>query len=115
MEAPAGQGYEEGSSWSRGQSWAIYGFAISYAHTKEQKYLDAAKQTAHYFIANVSLTDYLPCVISEHPRSRCIMIPQPVPAQPAAFWRSRNMCRKMRKTCMRKVPADPACHGRTVL
>ncbi len=60
LEAPAGQGYGEGSSWSRGQSWAVYGFAISYAHTKEQKYLDAAKQTAHYFIANVSLTDYLP-------------------------------------------------------
>lgn len=60
LEAPAGQGCAEGSSWSRGQSWAVYGFAISYAHTKEQKYLDAAKQTAHYFIANVSLTEYLP-------------------------------------------------------
>ena len=42
-ELPAGQGCAEGSAWSRGQAWAIYGFAISYAHTKEQKYLDAAK------------------------------------------------------------------------
>ena len=60
LELPGGQGYGEGSSWSRGQSWALYGFAISYAHTKEQKYLDAAKQSAHYFIANAALHDYLP-------------------------------------------------------
>lgn len=60
LEAPGGQGFGEGSSWSRGQAWAIYGFVISYAHTKEQRYLDAAKQVAHYFISNVALTDYLP-------------------------------------------------------
>ena len=57
---PAGQGYAEGSAWSRGQAWAIYGFAISYAHTKEQKYLDAAKRAAHFFIANTAVTGYLP-------------------------------------------------------
>lgn len=60
LEAPAGQGYASGSSWSRGQAWALYGFALSYHHTKEQKYLDAAKRVAHYFISNVALTDYLP-------------------------------------------------------
>lgn len=60
LEAPAGQGYASGSSWSRGQAWALYGFALSYHHTKEQKYLDAAKRIAHYFISNVALTDYLP-------------------------------------------------------
>ncbi|MFQ9510526.1 MAG: glycoside hydrolase family 88 protein [Lachnospiraceae bacterium] len=60
LETPAGQGFADGSSWSRGQSWAIYGFAISYAHTKENRYLDAAKQVSHYFMANVALTNYLP-------------------------------------------------------
>ena len=59
-EKPAGQGYAEGSSWSRGQSWALYGMAISYSHTKEDKYLEAAKRCAHYFIENVSKIDYLP-------------------------------------------------------
>lgn len=59
-ELPAGQGYAEGSAWSRGQAWAVYGFAISYAHTKEQKYLDAAKRAAHFFLANAALTGYLP-------------------------------------------------------
>lgn len=59
-DLPGGQGYACGSSWSRGQAWALYGFAISYAHTKEERYLDAAKRAAHYFIANVGVNDYLP-------------------------------------------------------
>ena len=29
-----GQGYSVGSSWSRGQGWGLYGFTISYEHTK---------------------------------------------------------------------------------
>ena len=60
LEAPGGQGYGENSSWSRGQAWALYGFALSYHHTKEEKYLDTAKRVAHYFIANAAMTDYLP-------------------------------------------------------
>jgi len=56
-----GQGYCEGSSWSRGQSWALYGFVISYLHTGEQRYLDCAKRVAHYFIANCC-DDWLPRV-----------------------------------------------------
>ena len=35
----AGQGYGVDSSWSRGCAWAVYGFALSYAHTKEERYL----------------------------------------------------------------------------
>lgn len=53
---PAGQGYAEGSSWSRGQAWAIYGFALAFAHTGKTEYLNAAKRTAHYFIANTTLS-----------------------------------------------------------
>lgn len=56
LEKPAGQGYAQGSSWSRGQAWAIYGFALAFAHTGNTAYLDAAKRTAHYFIANVTLS-----------------------------------------------------------
>lgn len=60
LDTPGGQGIAPGSSWSRGQSWALYGFAISYAHTKEEKYLDAAKRAAHYFISNLAISGYLP-------------------------------------------------------
>lgn len=48
-----GQGYSPDSSWSRGQSWALYGFTLSYLHTGEVRYLDAAKRVAHYFISSV--------------------------------------------------------------
>lgn len=57
---PGGQGYESGSSWSRGQAWAIYGFALSYRHTGEVRYLDAAKRTAAYFVLNAAQTGYIP-------------------------------------------------------
>ena len=47
-------------SWSRGQSWAVYGYALSYRYTGRQEYLDAAKQVANYFIACISQTGYVP-------------------------------------------------------
>ena len=56
----AGQGFGLGSAWSRGQSWALYGMALSYAHTKKEEYLDAAKRVAHYFISSLSMSDWLP-------------------------------------------------------
>ena len=59
IEYLAGQGMAVGSSWSRGQAWAIYGFVLSYIHTGKSEYLDVAKRVAHYFIAAVC-EDYLP-------------------------------------------------------
>lgn len=59
IETFAGQGFEVGSSWSRGQAWGLYGFALSYIHTQKQEYLDTAKRIAHYFISCVC-DDYLP-------------------------------------------------------
>ena len=63
----AGQGYAVGSSWSRGTSWGIYGFILSYIYTKEQRYLDTAKKIAHYFIANCAATDWLPLLDFRQP------------------------------------------------
>ena len=53
-----GQGYKQGSSWTRGQGWAIYGFAQSYQWTKEQRYLETAKKVADYFICEAKKNDY---------------------------------------------------------
>lgn len=58
LDKPAGQGYGKGSAWSRGQAWAIYGMALSYRYTGNERYLDAAKRSAHYFIANAAMWDY---------------------------------------------------------
>ncbi|MDR0885732.1 MAG: glycoside hydrolase family 88 protein [Clostridiales Family XIII bacterium] len=62
IEILGGQGYAADSSWSRGQAWAIYGFALSYHHTKDEYYLNTAKRVANYFIANVGATDWIPLV-----------------------------------------------------
>ena len=57
-----GQGYPgyAMSSWSRGQAWGIYGFALSYRNTGKMEYLETAKKIAHYFMVNIAETDYLP-------------------------------------------------------
>ena len=67
LDNPGGQGYESGSSWSRGQSWAVYGFALSYRHTGDQSFLDTAKQCAHYCISSLAVTDWLPLVDYRQP------------------------------------------------
>ena len=60
IKSHKGMGYGEDSSWSRGQAWGVYGFAMSYMFTGKKEYLDTAKRIANYFIASVSLTDWLP-------------------------------------------------------
>ena len=61
IETIGGQGYTVGSCWSRGQAWALYGFILSYIHTKNPDYLDTAKRVANYFIS-ACCTDWLPRV-----------------------------------------------------
>ena len=57
VKSHGGQGYAEGSSWTRGQAWAIYGFALSYRHTKQEKYLDTARKVCFGDISLDSLHD----------------------------------------------------------
>ena len=59
LDAPAGQGYAPGSSWSRGQAWALYGFALSFLHTGKQEYLETARRVADYFISQIQ-DDWIP-------------------------------------------------------
>jgi unsaturated chondroitin disaccharide hydrolase len=52
------QGYQDESTWARGQAWAVYGFALSYRYTKEDLFLTVAKETAKVFIKNLP-SDYV--------------------------------------------------------
>jgi rhamnogalacturonyl hydrolase YesR len=45
------QGYAHGSTWARGQAWAIYGFTATYRETGNPKYLEQADK-AFEFVAN---------------------------------------------------------------
>lgn len=60
LQSVGGQGYAEGSSWTRGQAWALYGFYISYRHTGNERYLNTAKRVADYFIANIPESNLIP-------------------------------------------------------
>ena len=48
-----GQGLSPRSTWSRGQSWAVNGFARGFALTGDTRLLDAARRTADYWISRV--------------------------------------------------------------
>lgn len=60
IKSHKGQGYEEGSAWTRGQGWGIYGFALSYKHTKKQEYLDAACRIADFYLAHIPESGRIP-------------------------------------------------------
>lgn len=60
IQSRGGQGYGHGSSWTRGQAWAIYGFTLSFIHTGKQEYLDTAKKVADYFIASTPADGLIP-------------------------------------------------------
>ena len=44
------QGYNNESSWARGQAWAIYGAALAYRYTKARAWLDVFYRVAAYFL-----------------------------------------------------------------
>jgi uncharacterized protein YyaL (SSP411 family) len=47
------QGYNDSSAWSRGQAWAIHGFAAAFARTQQRALLEGAEKSADFFIANL--------------------------------------------------------------
>lgn len=47
------QGKYDESTWSRGQAWAVYGFALSYMYTKDPYFLEVAEKASDYFINNL--------------------------------------------------------------
>lgn len=60
MRDYGGQGYAQGSSWTRGQAWGLYGFVMSFRHTGAARYLAMAEKIAAYFTAHIPADDVLP-------------------------------------------------------
>lgn len=54
----AGQGFSVDSAWARGASWALYGLTLSYRYTKEERYLEAAKRVADFWMKSTG-SDYV--------------------------------------------------------
>lgn len=53
------QGYNNDSTWSRGQAWGINGFTMVYRETNDPNFLNTAKKVADYFIDHLP-DDYVP-------------------------------------------------------
>lgn len=53
IEALGGQGYSATSAWSRGAAWAIYGFALAYKYTGKERYLQASKKIADFYLGQL--------------------------------------------------------------
>ncbi|MEY8357178.1 glycoside hydrolase family 88 protein [Lachnospiraceae bacterium 54-53] len=47
------QGYADESTWARGQAWAVYGYALTYRYTKEERFLQVAEKAAEMFQKNL--------------------------------------------------------------
>ena len=77
-----GQGYAQGSSWTRGQTWALYGFVMSYKHTGAVRYLAMAQKVAEYLL-RISPQMGASRWTSASPPNRNIMTTLPPPWLPA--------------------------------
>lgn len=44
------QGFQDDSSWARGQAWALYGFGTAYAFDGDSRFLSTARACADFFI-----------------------------------------------------------------
>ncbi len=64
------QGYSDESMWSRGQSWAIYGYTTVYRYTHEQRFLDHAQKVTDIYLKRLRETsdDWVPIWDMDDPR-----------------------------------------------
>ena len=64
------QGYADGSMWSRGQSWAIYGYTMVYRYTHEARFLAFAQKVADVYLQRLRSTsnDWVPLWDMDDPR-----------------------------------------------
>ncbi|KAG7453040.1 glucuronyl hydrolase [Guyanagaster necrorhizus] len=54
------QGYADNSTWSRGQAWAVYGYANMYNWTGDSNYLVTARHAATYFLDTLPSNGIVP-------------------------------------------------------
>ena len=64
------QGYADWSMWSRGQSWAIYGYTMVYRYTHDKRFLDFAQKVTDIYLKRLGETsdDWVPLWDMDDPR-----------------------------------------------
>ncbi|MGB7394240.1 MAG: glycoside hydrolase family 88 protein [Pricia sp.] len=51
------QGFNDESSWARGQAWGIYGYTMAYRYTRDTTYLAQAEATADFYLSHNKLRE----------------------------------------------------------
>ena len=66
------QGLADSSMWSRGQSWAIYGYTMVYRYTKEPRFLAHAQKVTDIYLKRLKETsnDWVPIWDMDDPRGQ---------------------------------------------
>ena len=54
------QGYKDDSFWARGQAWGVYGSAIGYTYTHDEKFLDVFRKALAFYLSRLP-EDMIPC------------------------------------------------------
>ncbi|MBB1379337.1 glycoside hydrolase family 88 protein [Pseudoalteromonas sp. SR43-2] len=65
------QGLTDDSSWSRGQAWGAYGYTMVYRYTKDEKFLNHARNIVNYLLSHKNMPEdlvpYFDYDAPEHP------------------------------------------------
>lgn len=59
VQGKTGQGYADDSCWSRGQGWGIYGFALMYSYTADERWKKMCLKLCDYFLSQLT-PSYIP-------------------------------------------------------
>jgi unsaturated chondroitin disaccharide hydrolase len=109
------QGWRADSCWSRGLTWALYGFGSCYEYTRDPRFLDTAERCADYYLTHTNADGIPPWDFQAPEESRklvdtsaaaiaasgllrlCRMLPDPVKG--FYYWSSalhilRNLCER---------------------
>jgi len=64
------QGYADSSMWSRGQSWAIYGYTMVYRYTRDERFLEWAQKVTDIYLKRLHETsnNWIPLWDMDDPR-----------------------------------------------
>ena len=54
------QGYKDDSFWARGQAWGVYGSAIGYTYTHDEKFLEVFRKALEFYLSHLP-EDMIPC------------------------------------------------------
>ena len=81
------QGYRNGSAWSRGQAWGIYGMAVAYRYTKDPSYIDLFYRVTDYFLQHLpdDLIPYWDLEFTSWTKEQLLDDPQPKDSSSASI------------------------------